>query len=105
MGSAHGAVHGGTWALELWWLRGAGWVSSQNPEEQRDLAPVNVGDSFLCHKRGRMAPQGTANHQLPSHYTGAFDFILDPSQRLVSGLFLIANSIDNIYPVLFTGLI
>jgi len=53
VGSAPRKVHGGTWASELQWLRGAGWASSRNTKEQRDLAPVNVDDCFLCHERGQ----------------------------------------------------
>lgn len=53
MGSTPREVHGGTWVLELHWLCGAGWVSSRNTKEQRDLVPVNVDDCFLYHERGQ----------------------------------------------------
>lgn len=82
--------------LEMWWLHPAGWASSRNTKEQRDLATVNVDDCSLCHERGKDAPQGTANHELPSSRTAAIGLRLDPSQRLISGLSLITSSIDNI---------
>lgn len=49
-----------------------------------------------------MAPRGIVNHELPLSYTAVIGLSLDPSQRLVSGLFfvffffLVTSSIDNI---------
>lgn len=36
-----------------------------------------------------MAPRGIVNHELPLSYTAVIGLSLDPSQRLVSGLFFV----------------